>query len=259
MKPRRRDFLIAAAALGTGGVGGAVAAMRGAPRTSNAIAQPLRILRKGQDNAARPAGPGPQSPSEEEPYSPPESLMLEHAVQERLWLVFGECAQRLAAQDDRAAAGALCRAATLTRRFYEDCHQKLEELHIFPHFERHERLAPLVRTLKAQHAAGRTLTDRILAGTAAEAVAPDLRRSLAQACDTLVRMSRPHMARETTDLFLTLYEILPEKTIEGIGDRFEEKQEQLLGDGGVAKVIEQVAALEKELGIFELDKFTPAT
>jgi len=43
-----------------------------------------------------------------------------------------------------------------------------------------------------------------------------------------------------------------------LGDQFEQKEQQLLGSGGFEGAVEQVAQLEKALGIYDLSQFTPA-
>lgn len=257
MKLERREFLVTAAALGATGLGGATALMIAAPPKSQAVAQPGRTPRKSPEHVARAATPG--KPEDEEPNSPPESLMLEHAVADRLLLIYAECADRLRAQADDTTIPLLQFAAATVRKYHEDCHQAIEEQYVFPLFESQARWAPLIKTLKAQHVAGRALTDKILAGTApGQPVTPELRTTLAKNCATFVRMTRPHMARESTELFLTLYELLPEQKVEEMGERFEEKQEQILGENALAKVLEQIVVAEKQLGIYDLDKFTPA-
>jgi len=70
-------------------------------------------------------------------------------------------------------------------------------------------------------------------------------------------MYRPHEAREDTVLFPALRKILPAKEIEELGERFEKEEHRVVGGEGFEKAVEQVAEIEKQLGIYELDKFTP--
>ena len=42
-----------------------------------------------------------------------------------------------------------------------------------------------------------------------------------------------------------------------LGDDFEKKEDELFGEEGFFKVVDQVAQLEKKLGIYELAQFTP--
>ena len=51
--------------------------------------------------------------------------------------------------------------------------------------------------------------------------------------------------------------ILTAKQVEALGDRMEEDEQKVLGHEGFEKAVDQVAALEKRLGIYELKQFTP--
>jgi hypothetical protein len=194
----------------------------------------------------------------DEPNSPPEDLMLEHAIQERLLGIYEELADRLRTPQDQRAPNLLRQAAALVRKLYEDFHQRLEEEYVFPHFENHAQLGPLVKTLKAQHAAGRQVTESILQtlGAAGDHATPPpaaaARAALAQACRATVRLCRPHMAREATDLFQTLYDVLPSAKLDRMAEHFEKKQDAVFGEDGFKDPLAQIAGIEKELGLYEL-------
>ena len=247
MPSRRRELLLATAALGLGGLGGAAASL---------LAAPPRLFRRAPEEApAAPAGASQaKKQQDEEANSAPETLMLDHAVEERLLLVYAEIADRLAAQVDRAVVGLLRQSALAVRRFAEDYHQKFEEQQVFPPLAGRAELGPLLSTLKAQHSAGRALTDKILAATASP---PAAGRDLAAACRAFVRLRRPHMAREATQVFQVLYDCLAEKKVEQLGEALEARQEEQLGQSGLEKLLAQIAAIEKELGLDDLNKFTP--
>ncbi|MEX0703738.1 MAG: hypothetical protein WD069_16695 [Planctomycetales bacterium] len=72
----------------------------------------------------------------------------------------------------------------------------------------------------------------------------------------ILRMYRPHEAREDTVLFPALYQVLEQKQIEELGEQFEQEEHRLFGDEGFAKTVEAVAAIEKQLGIHDLSQFT---
>ena len=50
--------------------------------------------------------------------------------------------------------------------------------------------------------------------------------------------------------------ILP-KEFMALGETFEDKEEKLFGKNGFEEIVGQVADLEKRLGIYRLDQFTP--
>jgi hemerythrin-like domain-containing protein len=80
---------------------------------------------------------------------------------------------------------------------------------------------------------------------------------LADALREFLRMYRPHEAREDTVLFPAFRSIVSAHEYDALGDDFEKKEDELFGDEGFFKVVDQVAQLEKRLGIYELAQFTP--
>jgi hypothetical protein len=42
-----------------------------------------------------------------------------------------------------------------------------------------------------------------------------------------------------------------------LGDDFEKKEDELFGEEGFFKVVDQVSQLEKKLGLYDLAQFTP--
>jgi hypothetical protein len=58
-------------------------------------------------------------------------------------------------------------------------------------------------------------------------------------------------------LFPSLRTILSPRQVEALGERMEEDEHKVLGDEGFERSVEQVAVLEKRLGIYDLKQFTP--
>src|SRR5262249_33252662 len=83
--------------------------------------------------------------------------------------------------------------------------------------------------------------------------------ALVRAIQQFIRMYRPHEAREDTVLFPAFHALFTEEEFDKLGDQFEQKEQQLLGSGGFEGTVEQVAQLERALGIYDLSKFTPAS
>ncbi len=48
------------------------------------------------------------------------------------------------------------------------------------------------------------------------------------------------------------------KEYDELGDKFEDKEDELFGENGFEGKVKEVADLEKEPGIYELSRFTPA-
>ncbi len=186
-----------------------------------------------------------------------EDLMREHGVLNRILLIYEEGMRRLQAKQD-VPPEVFHKPALLVRRFVEDYHEKLEENFIFPEFEQKKKLVELVKVLRNQHDAGRCETDVILRTAVPDQFRKeDARKELADSCRAFIRMYRPHEAREDTVLFPALHQIMTPKQLKELGERFEEQEDKLFGEEGFEKTVDQVAAIEKQLGIYDLSQFTP--
>jgi hemerythrin-like domain-containing protein len=207
--------------------------------------------------AAQKPAPKSDKPKGDEGISPAEDLMREHGLLNRVLLIYDEHLRMLAAK--RAFDGSvLVGAADVIRHFIEEYHEKLEEDFLFPRFRKAGKLVSLVDTLQVQHKAGRDLTAQIreLAGLGTFKYVSDSDK-LTDALRAFLRMYRPHEAREDTVLFPAFRSIVSAHEYDALGDDFEKKEDELFGDEGFFKVVDQVAQLEKKLGIYELAQFTP--
>ena len=194
---------------------------------------------------------GPRKEEGEEEVSTNEDLMREHGVLNRVLLIYEEAERRIAAkqQFDPAIVG---NAAGLIKSFIEDYHEKLEENHLFPRFEQAGKLVDLTVVLRAQHAMGRRVTERLLAS----AKNKDL-KTMSESLHQFVRMYRPHEAREDTVLFPALHQIVTPHEYDAMGEQFEKIERQTFGGDGFDMAVDKVTDLEKQLGIYDLSQFTP--
>jgi hemerythrin-like domain-containing protein len=185
--------------------------------------------------------------------------MREHGVLNRVLLVYEECLRRLTSKGSDFPPRLFADAARIIRSFIEDYHEKLEEDHLFPRFEKAGRQMELVKTLREQHRAGRRLTDEMLhLANEAGFRSPVDRERLRADVTRFIRMYRPHEAREDTVLFPAFRGIVSAHEYASLGEDFEKKEHQLFGKEGFEGIVEKVATIEKELGIYDLAKFTPA-
>jgi hemerythrin-like domain-containing protein len=235
MKNERRRFLTATAALGIGTLAATAGSVRGEDRAKDD--------QKGQA---------------EEEVAAAEDLMREHGVLNRILLIYEEGLRRLRAKED-VSPDAFHKPALLVRKFVEDYHEKLEENFIFPQFEKRKQLLDLVKVLREQHQAGRKVTEVILRNAVPDQFRKeDARTELVAACGAFIRMYRPHEAREDTVLFPALHKIVSAKQLKELGEQFEKEEDRLFGEEGFEKTVAQVAAIEKQLGIYDLGQFTPS-
>ena len=87
--------------------------------------------------------------------------MREHGVLRRILLVYDEAVPPAGRRTTRRSVGVVAGAAGLVRRFVEGYHEKLEEDFVLPKMEKAGKLVELAKVIRAQHAAGRRLTDAI--------------------------------------------------------------------------------------------------
>ena len=182
--------------------------------------------------------------------------MREHGVLKRILLIYGEAVRRIDGKEDLPPEP-LADSAKIIREFVEDYHEKLEEDFLFPRFKKANKLVDLVDVLLQQHQAGRRVTERILALSAAGLKSGADKSKLSAALSGFVRMYAPHEAREDTVLFPALHQIVSPHEYGALGEDFERKEHQLFGKEGFEGMVPRVAAIEKELGIYDLAQFTP--
>lgn len=198
-----------------------------------------------------------KSGDKEEEVSPAEDLMREHGVLKRVLLVYGEAIRRIEANQELPPA-AIMDSAKIIRNFIEDYHEKLEEDFLFPRLRKAGKLTNLVDVLLEQHQGGRRLTNITMQFATNQALKnSEDRRKLADSLRQFVRMYNPHEAREDTVLFPEFRKIVSGHEYDSLGENFEKKEHELFGEDGFEKMVDKVAAIEKELGIYELAQFTP--
>ena len=187
-----------------------------------------------------------------------EDLMREHGVLRRALFVYSEAAARLRKNPSGVAPDAIQKTARLFRAFGEDYHEKkLEEAYIFPAVKKAGGPeASLPDILIVQHNRGREITDYILNVTQGAKIDAGNAEQLAQAMRSLVRMYRPHAAREDTVVFPAWKQTLTAKQLDEMNDKFEDIERQMLGENGFEKAVQQISDIETELGMADLSQFT---
>ena len=202
--------------------------------------------------AARALRPSEAAQQDEPEVGPAEDLMREHGVLNRVLLVYDEVARRLETRAP-APSAPLASAARIVQRFVEEYHERLEEDFVFPPVARAGRLGELVTVLRVQHERGRALTAEILAASQHTT----LRREVVRPLRLFVRMYRPHEAREDTVLFPAFRALVPAREYDALGERFEDEEHRRFGPRGFEGIVDEVAAIERELAIDDLARFTP--
>jgi hemerythrin-like domain-containing protein len=186
-----------------------------------------------------------------------EDLMREHGVLRRALFVYSESAVRLRSNPSGVLPDAIQKTAKLFRAFGEDYHEKkLEEAFIFPAVKKAGGpAASYTDILIEQHNRGRDLTDYILDLTRTKFEAEN-GGALARALEIMVRMYRPHAAREDTVIFPAWKQTLTAKQLDKMNDKFEDIERQMLGENGFEIAVKQISEIEAELGLADLSQFT---
>lgn len=185
-----------------------------------------------------------------------EDLMREHGLLNRVLLIYEEIIKQI--DEGNFPLNELAQSVNIIKDFIEDYHEKLEEDYLFPLFEKAKKERRLVKTLRNQHTQGREITHRLQQLIKLKNPQdPKNKKEIKLLLKKFIRMYRPHEAREDTVLFPQVRSLLTEVQFKDLGEKFEELEHQLFGEGGFEKMVEKVATIEKNLGIYQLDQFTP--
>ncbi|MDB5022912.1 MAG: Hemerythrin cation binding domain protein [Mucilaginibacter sp.] len=193
---------------------------------------------------------------DEQKVSPPEDLMQEHGLLNRVLLIYDTCKAHLI-HKQAFPIEALSNAAGIIRTFVENYHEKQEENYLFPRFQKANQLTDLVQVLLKQHNAGRALTDQVMQLSKSSARTDTEAQKLVQLLTDFNSMYRPHEAREDTVLFPAFRKLVSKHEYDALGEEFENNEHKLFGKDGFETMVGKVADIERSLGIYDLAQFTP--
>ncbi|WP_050401442.1 hemerythrin domain-containing protein [Bradyrhizobium embrapense] len=240
VKPNKRRLLL---------LGGVLATTIAAPAilTRPTCAEPKGVGEKLKDAVAG---------KTDAEVTPPEDLMREHGVLDRVLLLYEAAIRKLSAGEDFDPV-LITQSAAIIRDFINNYHERSEEEHVFPRFKKAGQMTDLVDTLLRQHDAGRKVTETILRLAPSGRSNADDRRQLMGSMQSFITMYRPHAAREDTDLFPKLKDVVSSNEYDAMAEDFEKKEHELFGEDGFEKTAARVAQLEQQMGIHDLNQFTP--
>src|SRR5207247_11119152 len=126
----------------------------------------------------------------------------------------------------------------IIRTFIEDYHEQLEEDYLFPRFEKAKRLTELTQVLRAEHQAGRRVTEQITRLATVQTLKdPRAATTLRDAMHQFVRMYGPHEAREDTVLFPALRTVVSNQEFGALGVGCGKNEDDLLGEHAQEAVV----------------------
>jgi hemerythrin-like domain-containing protein len=190
-----------------------------------------------------------------EKVTPPEDLMREHGVLNRVLLIYESVIRKIEDKHD-FDPHIIIESAQIVQQFIEGYHERNEEQQVFPRFRKAGQLVDLVNVLYQQHQAGRRLTDTILGLVPKGPTLGDTGLALVREMRAFIVMYRPHEAREDTVLFPKLRGVVSANEFDAMAEDFERDEHKKFGEDGFEHFVERVANLEKQLGIYDLAKFT---
>jgi len=185
-----------------------------------------------------------------------EDLMREHGMLNRVMLIYEEIIKRM--ERGEVPEKNLAQAVAIIREFVENYHEKMEEDYLFPLFEKQKKKVTLVKTLRTQHTKGREITKKLQDLIDAGSLNNEKQRKEAiTLLKKFIAMYRPHEAREDTELFPLVRSLMTEEEFEQMGEKFDDLEHTLFGEHGFENILHKVETIEKELGIYKLEQFTP--
>ncbi len=177
-----------------------------------------------------------------------EALMRDHGILNRVLLVYEEIVRRIDQRLDFPQK-LFAQAIDIIKSFIENYHEKLEKDYIFPIFEKNKRQVRLVKTLKNQHNQGREITAQLKLFAAKESLDTKDKKRVKNLLQKFITMSRPHEAREDTELFPQVRSLISKQEFKAFGEQFEKIEHALFGKNGFESIVAKVTTIEKELGI----------
>ncbi len=187
--------------------------------------------------------------------SPGEALMTEHGVLKRILLAYRTVHDRLV-DGHSVDTGVVIDAAQIVADYVESFHEGLEEAYVFPRVASHQ--PELVRTLLVQHDRGRHLTAAISALATDGVRTTSARTHLAGRLASFVRMYEPHEAWEDTVVYPELRAVTSQRVLDQLAERFADLENAQYGDAALTTMLGRVEGIEQQLGIGDLNSFTPA-
>lgn len=195
--------------------------------------------------------------TEEVRYSPIEDLMEEHSILRRALLIYEECIRRMTIGED-FDPDLLIEATNVIKVIIIYHHALLEHEYIFPRFREADKYVEMCDILTEQHGAADGQEQIILQHANRESIAnPETREILINAMRKSIRVFRPHVNTEDTEMFPEFKTVVTAHEFYELGKKFKEIEYQKWGENGHRQMVDKIIHVEKALGINDLGSFTP--
>lgn len=192
-------------------------------------------------------------------YSPIEDLMEEHSILRRALLIYEECIRRMNINEDFDPS-LLAEATNVIKVIIIYHHALLEHEYIFPRFREAGKYVKMCDILTDQHGRVGEQEDLILKYANSDSINnPEEKEILINALKKSIRVFRPHIDREDTEMFPEFKMVVTAHEYYELGKKFKEIEYQKWGENGHRQMVDKIIHVEKALGINDLDSFTPKT
>jgi hemerythrin-like domain-containing protein len=108
-----------------------------------------------------------------------------------------------------------------------------------------------------QHDRGRHLTAAILTGATDDLSEASTRAAMQNYLAAFVRMYEPHEAWEDTVIYPALRAVTTQRTLDQLAEQFADEENRQYGAQALVQVLDRVTGVEEQLGIGDLNSFTP--
>jgi hemerythrin-like domain-containing protein len=194
---------------------------------------------------------------EENKASPMEDLMKEHGFVERILIMYQRMID-MAIRGQDVDVSIINRSAQMIHDYINNHHERDEERYVFPKFKEASYIVDIVDTLKEQHDSSRKIAKELIDLSARGAsIGMDDRKRLMYLCGAFSYMYLAHIAHENTILFPVFYDIVSSDYLEDIREKMEEGEKKVLGETGFRGIVGRLSELEKRVGSYDLNQFTP--
>lgn len=190
-------------------------------------------------------------------YSPIEDLMIEHSILRRALLIYEECIRRMNIGED-FDPDLLVEATNVIKVIIIYHHALLEHEYIFPRYREAGRYTEWCDILTDQHERVGEQEELILKYANRESINnPEEKTLLINALKKSIRVFRPHINIEDTEMFPEFKNVVTPYEFYELGKKFKEIEYQKWGENGHKQMVDKIIHVEKALGINDLDSFTP--
>lgn len=194
---------------------------------------------------------------EEVRYSPIEDLMEEHSILRRALLIYEECIRRMEIGEDFDPE-LLIETTNVIKVIIIFHHALLEHEYIFPRFREADKYVQMADILTEQHGRVGEQEELIIKYSNRDSINnPEEKAMLINALKKSIRVFRPHINIEDTEMFPEFKTVVTAHEYYELGKKFKEIEYQKWGENGHRQMVDKIIQVEKALGINDLDSFTP--